>query len=182
MLNFNLIYDKNVFLMSTPIKTKHKDFTLRFAEENDSGLILQFIKKLADYEKRASEVSAEESNIKESLFKKKYAEAIIGEYKGSPVSFAIFFHNFSTFLGKPGIYIEDIFVDQKMRGKGFGSIIFTFFAKLAVERKCGRVEWSVLTWNEPSIKFYEKLGAAPKSEWMLYKLSGKALSSLARKY
>jgi len=168
--------------MSGIIRTRHKDFILRFAEENDSGLILEFIKKLADYEKRINEVSAEESDIKESLFKNKYAEAIIGEYKGMPVSFAIFFHNFSTFLGKPGIYIEDIFVEQKMRGKGFGSIIFTFFAKLAVERKCGRVEWSVLTWNEPSIKFYEKLGAALKSEWMLYKLSGKSLKNLAHKY
>ena len=182
MLNFNFFYDKNIFPMSRLIETKHKDFTLRFAEEDDCGLILEFIKKLADYEKRANEVSATETDIKESLFKNKYAEAIIGEYKGIPVSFAIFFHNFSTFLGKPGIYIEDIFVDPQMRGKGFGSIIFTFFAKLSVERKCGRVEWSVLTWNEPSIKFYEKLGAAPKNEWMLYKLSGKALSSLAEKY
>jgi GNAT superfamily N-acetyltransferase len=182
MLNYNFIYDKNIILMSGLINTKHKDFTLRFAEEDDCGLILEFIKKLADYEKRANEVSATESDIRQSLFKNKSAEAIIGEYKGIPVSFAIFFHNFSTFLGKPGIYIEDIFVDQKMRGKGFGSIIFTFFAKLAVERKCGMVEWSVLTWNEPSIKFYEKLGATPKNEWMLYKLSGKALSSLAQEY
>jgi len=168
--------------MSGLIKTRHKDFNLRFAEEKDSQLVLEFIKKLADYEKRLSEVIASEADIRESIFKNKYAEAIIGEYKKVPVGFAIFFHNFSTFLGKPGIYIEDIFVDQKMRGMGFGSIMFTFFAKLAVERKCGRVEWSVLTWNEPSIKFYEKLGAAPKSEWMLYKLSGEALSSLAREY
>jgi GNAT superfamily N-acetyltransferase len=168
--------------MSRLIKTKNKDFTLRFAEEDDSGLILEFIKKLADYEKRLIEVIAKESDIKESLFKNKSAEAIIGEYKGIPVSFAIFFHNFSTFLGKPGIYIEDIFVDPQMRGKGLGSIIFTFFAKLAVERKCGRVEWSVLTWNEPSIKFYEKLGATPKKEWMLYKLSGEALSTLSHQY
>jgi GNAT superfamily N-acetyltransferase len=168
--------------MSRLIKTKNKDFILRFAEEDDCSLILEFIKKLADYEKRLSEVSAGESDIRESIFKNKYAEAVIGEYKGTPVGFAVFFHNFSTFLGKPGIYIEDIFVDPQMRGKGFGSIMFTFFAKLAVERNCGRVEWSVLTWNEPSIKFYEKLGASPKKEWMLYKLSGEALSSLADKY
>ena len=166
--------------MNRLIKTKNEDFTLRFAEEGDCGLILEFIKKLADYEKRLVEVSAAESDIKESMFKNKYSEAVIGEYKGTAVGFAVFFHNFSTFLGKPGIYIEDIFVDPQMRGKGFGSIIFTFFAKLAVERKCGRVEWSVLTWNESSIKFYEKLGAAPKKEWMLYKLSGEALSSLAQ--
>jgi GNAT superfamily N-acetyltransferase len=168
--------------MGRLIKTKNKDFILRFAEEDDCSLILEFIKKLADYEKRLSEVSATESDIKESIFKNKHAEAVIGEYKGVPVGFAVFFHNFSTFLGKPGIYIEDIFVDPQMRGKGFGSIIFTFFAKLAIERNCGRVEWSVLTWNEPSIKFYEKLGAIPKKEWMLYKLSGEALSSLAHKY
>lgn len=164
------------------IKTKNKDFTLRFAEEDDCSLILEFIKKLADYEKRLGEVIAAESDIKESMFKNKYSEAIIGEYKGNPVGFAVFFHNFSTFLGKPGIYIEDIFVEPQMRGKGFGSIMFNFFAKLAVDRKCGRVEWSVLTWNEPSIKFYEKLGAAPKKEWMLYKLSGEALNSLANQY
>jgi len=168
--------------MSKLIKTKNKDFTLRFAEEKDSQLVLEFIKKLADYEKRLNEVTASEADIRQSLFKDKYAEAVIGEYKKVPVSFAIFFHNFSTFLGKPGIYIEDIFVDPEMRGKGFGSIIFNFFAKVALERKCGRVEWSVLTWNEPSIKFYEKLGATPKNEWMLYKLSGKSLSSLAREY
>ena len=168
--------------MSKLIKTKHKDFTLRFAEEKDSALVLEFIKKLADYEKRLNEVTASEADIRQSLFKNKYAEAIIGEYKKVPVSFAIFFHNFSTFLGKPGIYIEDIFVDPEMRGKGFGSIIFNFFAKVALERKCGRVEWSVLTWNEPSIKFYEKLGATPKNEWMLYKLSGESLHSLAGEY
>jgi GNAT superfamily N-acetyltransferase len=168
--------------MNRLIETKHKDFILRFAEEDDSGLILEYIKKLADYEKRLHEVSATEPDIRESLFKNKSAEAIIGEYKGVPVSFAIFFHNFSTFLGKPGIYIEDIFVDPEMRGKGFGSAIFTFFAKLALERKCGRVEWSVLTWNKPSIKFYEKLGAIPKNEWTLYKLSGKALNSLAQEF
>jgi len=164
------------------IKTKNKDFTLRFAEEGDCELILEFIKKLADYEKRLSEVSALKSDISNSLFKNKYAEAIIGEYKGKPVSFAIFFYNFSTFLGKPGIYIEDIYTDPQMRGKGFGSIIFAFLAKLAVERECGRVEWSVLKWNEPSIKFYEKLGATPKNEWDQYKLSGEALSSMADKY
>ncbi|MHB1346413.1 MAG: GNAT family N-acetyltransferase [Candidatus Humimicrobiaceae bacterium] len=168
--------------MAKLIKTKSKDFTLRFAEENDSVLVLEFIKKLADYEKRLHEVTADESDIRNSLFKNKYAEAIIGEYKKVPVGFAIFFHNFSTFLGKPGIYIEDIFVDPEMRGNGFGSIIFKFFAKLAIERGCGRVEWSVLTWNEPSIRFYEKLGAVPKNEWMLYKLSGEVLTSLAREY
>ncbi len=168
--------------MSEIIKTNNKDFTLRFAEEGDCELILEFIKKLADYEKRLSEVSALKSDISNSLFKNKYAEAIIGEYKGKPVSFALFFNNFSTFLGKPGIYIEDIFVDPQMRGKGFGSIIFAFFAKLARERKFGRVEWSVLTWNEPSIRFYENMGATPKNEWTMYKLSGEALSSLADKY
>jgi len=168
--------------MSGLIKTKSEDFILRFAKEDDSGLILEFIKKLADYEKRLEEVIALESDIRESLFKNKHAEAVIGEYKGIPVGFAIFFHNYSTFLGKPGIYIEDIFVEPEMRGKGFGSIIFTFFAKLAVERKCGRVEWSVLTWNEPSIKFYEKQGASSKKEWMLYKIEGEALGRLASKY
>ncbi|MCL6087688.1 MAG: GNAT family N-acetyltransferase [Actinobacteria bacterium] len=168
--------------MSQLIKTNIKNFNIRFAEENNASIILDFIKALAKYEKRLSEVVATEADIKESLFNKKIAEAIIGEYCGEPVCFAIFFHNFSTFSGKPGIYIEDIFVNPEMRGKGFGTIILEFIASLAVERNCGRIEWSVLRWNEPSIKFYEKIGATDKDEWVLYKLSGKNLTNLASSF
>jgi GNAT superfamily N-acetyltransferase len=162
------------------IKKNLKDFKIRFANENDADLILDFIKQLAIYEKRLNQVIATKADIKEVLFKRKIAEAVIGEYKGEPVSFAIFLYNFSTFIGKPGIYIEDLYVNPEIRGKGIGTIMFAFLAKLAIDRKCGTLEWSVLNWNEPSIKFYKKIGAEPKSEWTIYRITGHVLEELAR--
>jgi GNAT superfamily N-acetyltransferase len=165
--------------MKSEIYDKKVEFIIRQAEENDAALLLDFIRRLADYEKRLHEVSATEEDIRSVIFDRKVAEAIIADYKGEPAGFAVFFHNFSTFLGKPGIYIEDLFVCPEFRGRGLGKRLFSYIAQLAVQRNCGRVEWTVLTWNEPAISFYKKIGAIPKDEWMLYKLSGNALEKLA---
>lgn len=146
------------------IDTNLDDFKLRFAEIKDVPLILEFIKELANYEQMSNEVVATEEILKESLFERKMAEVIIGEYKSKPVAFALFFHNFSTFLGRPGIYLEDLYVKPEMRGKGIGTIMLSFLAKLCVERKCGRLEWCCLDWNEPAIEFYKQMGAAPMDE------------------
>ena len=167
--------------MNNSEKTELKNFVIRFANEDDLSLILYFIKQLADYEKRSHEVVATEADIKDNLFVHKFAEVIISEYKGKPVGFALFFHNFSTFLGKPGIYIEDLYVNPEMRGRGIGTLMLSFLAKLTLERKCSRLEWTVLNWNEPSIRFYRKLGAKPKDEWILYKISGEELKNLSAK-
>lgn len=168
--------------MSTLINTKVKDFNLRFAEEKDIPLVLEFIKELADYEKLLHEVVATEEILKESLFERKVAEVVIGEYEGKPVGFALFFHNFSTFLGRPGVYLEDLYVKPEMRGKGFGKILLSFLAKLAVDRNCGRLDWWCLDWNESSIKFYKQLGAVPMDEWTTYRVHNEALSELAESF
>lgn len=168
--------------MSIYIDTSLDGFKLRFADEKDVGLIWSFIKELAQYENMTNDVVATEDILKESLFEKKAAEVIIGEYYGKPVGFALFFHNFSTFLGQAGIYLEDLYVKPEMRGKGIGKIILSFLAKLAVERKCGRLEWACLDWNEPSIKFYKKMGAVPMDEWTVYRISNKALLELSDRY
>jgi GNAT superfamily N-acetyltransferase len=164
--------------MEPDVIDKKVKFTIRAAQESDTGLLLDFIRRLADYEKRLHEVTAKEEDIRSVVFDKKIAEAIIAEFNGKPAGFAIFFHNFSTFLGKPGIYIEDLFVSPEFRGRGLGKSLFSYIAQLAVTRGCGRVEWTVLTWNEPAINFYKKIGAVPKNEWMLFKLSGSALENL----
>jgi GNAT superfamily N-acetyltransferase len=157
------------------------DFQIRTATEEDVPVILQFIRKLADYEKLSHEVTATPELLREKLFgERRYAEVLIGVSQGRPVGFALFFHNFSTFLGKPGIYLEDLFVDVEHRGKGFGKALLSRLAALAVERDCGRLEWSVLDWNEPSIKFYRALGAMPMDEWIVYRVTGDALRALAR--
>ena len=168
--------------MSKLIDTKIVDYKLRFAEEKDVPLILDFIKELAIYENMLDDVVATEDILKDSLFNRKAAEVIIGEYKGEAVSFALFFHNFSTFLGKPGLYLEDLFVRPEARGKGFGKILLTFLANLAKERDCGRFEWSCLDWNEPSIKFYKQMGAKPTEDWTGYRLEGKTLDVVAEEF
>lgn len=168
--------------MSKIFQTKKDKFTIRFAEEKDLKLILDFIKELADYEKLLHEVVATEEILRESLFVRKAAEVIIGEYDGEPVGFALFFHNFSTFLGRPGIYLEDLYVKPEMRGKGFGKTLLAFLAKLAKERNCGRFEWWCLDWNEPSIKFYKSIGAVPMDEWTVYRVTGQALDDLAKEF
>lgn len=162
------------------IETKLKNFKMRFAKEDDVSLILDFIKQLADYEKLLDEVTATEEILKESLFERKAAEVIIGEYDEKPISFALFFHNFSTFLGKPGLYLEDLFVKPEYRGKGIGQIMLSYLAKLAVERNCGRLEWWCLDWNKPAIKFYKSKGAIPMDEWTVYRVCGDALEDLVK--
>ena len=164
------------------IETKIKGFTIRFAEEKDTGLILKFIKGLAEYEKLSHEVVATEDILWESIFKQNAAEVIIGEYNNKPVGFALFFHNFSTFLGRSGLYLEDLFIIPEMRGKGFGKTMLAFLAKLAVDRNYGRFEWWCLDWNKPSVEFYKGIGAVPMEEWTTFRLTGNELQDLAREF
>lgn len=164
------------------IDTKISEFKLRFAEEKDISIILYLIKELAVYENMLDQVTATEEILMNSLFKRKAAEVVIGEYRGEAVCFALYFHNFSTFLGKPGIYLEDLFVKPEMRGKGFGEVLLSFLAKMAIERGCGRFEWSCLDWNEPSIKFYKKMGAVPMDEWTVYRVTGEKLKKLSERF
>lgn len=168
--------------MNKTVETKISNFKIRFAEEKDTKLILNFIRELADYEKLLNEVVATEEVLHNSLFVKKSAEVIICEYNESPVGFALFFHNFSTFLGKPGIYLEDLYIKPEVRGLGLGKTILSFLGKLALERDCGRLEWWCLDWNEKSINFYKKMGAKPMDEWTVYRVDGKNLSDLADKF
>jgi len=157
-------------------------FKIRPAMEEDAAVILSLIKELAEYEHLSHEVAATENDIRKTLFgERPFAETLIGEYEGLPISFALFFHNFSTFVGKPGIYLEDLYVQPAHRGKGFGSKMLAHIAALARERDCGRFEWSVLNWNTPAIRTYENLDASPMKEWILYRLSGEALNKLADK-
>jgi GNAT superfamily N-acetyltransferase len=155
------------------------NFKIRFALEKDTALILEFIKELAAYENLSNNVTATEEVLRESLFSRNIAEVIIAEYDGKPEGFALFFHNFSTFLGLPGIYLEDIYVKPEMRGKGIGKRLLSYLAELVVERNCGRLEWACLDWNEPSIRFYNQLGAVVMDDWSVYRLSGEALKKLA---
>lgn len=152
---------------------------IRFAEPQDASLVLQFIRALAEYEHLQDQVEATGENLSRFIFQEKKAEVLIGEYLGEPAGFALFFHNFSTFLGKPGIYIEDIFVKPELRGRGIGKRLLSAIAKLAAERNCGRLEWACLDWNEPSIKFYTRRGALPLSEWTTYRVTGEQLKTLA---
>ncbi len=169
--------------MNELINTSIPGFTIRFASIKDTGMILNFIRRLAEYEKLAHEVEAKEDSLEKFLFgDNAKAEVIIGEYEQEPVGFALFFHNFSTFLGRPGIYLEDLFIDPDNRGNGFGKTMLSFLASLAGERNCGRLEWSVLDWNEPAIGFYEKLGAEPMEEWTVYRVTGDSLNELANNF
>jgi GNAT superfamily N-acetyltransferase len=166
-----------------PMQTRIPGFVVRFAEKEDAGLILRFIKGLAEYEKLSHAVTATEDLLRETLFgNRQVAEVLIGEYHGDAVAFALFFHNYSTFLGRPGIYLEDLFVTPEKRGLGFGKVLLAFLAKLAAERKCGRIEWSVLDWNTPAIRFYQKLGAVTMDEWTVHRLTGEALDRLAAEF
>lgn len=155
------------------------EYNIRPAVKKDVPLILSYIKKLALYEKRSDRVTATIDDLIEHLFNNEIAECIIGECNGKPAGFAVFFHNYSTFQGKPGIYIEDLFIDEKARRKGLGKSMFKYIAGIAIERGCGALEWSVLKWNRSSIDFYRKMGAETKDEWDIYRLSGKPLKKLA---
>lgn len=153
---------------------------IRTATEADVPLILSLIKELAEYERLAHEVSATEDLLRESLFgERQVAEALLGYHEGDPAGFALFFHNFSTFLGRSGIYLEDLYVKPELRGRGVGRAMLVYLAKLARERKCGRLEWSVLNWNEPAIRLYRGIGALPMDGWTVYRLTGESLEGLA---
>lgn len=154
--------------------------SFRYATEKDTALILKFIKELAAYEKMLDEVVATEELLREGIFIKKRAEVIFAMENGKEVGFALFFHNFSTFLGSAGLYLEDLFVKPDSRGKGYGKAILKELARIAVERGCGRLEWWCLDWNKPSIDFYLSLGAEPMSDWTVYRMTGNTLMELAQ--
>jgi len=154
--------------------------TLRAATVADVPQILAFIRALADYERLLHEVVATEDGIRQALFgPRPYAEVVLAEDDGAPIGFALFFHTFSTFVGLPGLYLEDLFVVPEARGRGVGRALLAHLSRLAVERGCGRVEWAVLDWNAPAIRFYESLGARPNSEWTVYRLTDEPLAALA---
>ena len=157
------------------------DLTLRFAAETDAETLLGLIRGLADYERLSHEVTADVPTLRRSLFGgRPTAEAVLAESGGAPVGFALFFHNFSTFLGLPGITIEDLYVEPAWRGRGIGQVLLRFVARRARERGCGRLEWSVLDWNEPAIAFYRKLGGRMLEEWRIFRVAGEALEALGR--
>jgi GNAT superfamily N-acetyltransferase len=154
--------------------------TVRPALERETPLVLQFVRELAEYEHLADQAVATEAGLRQALFgPRPYAEVVFVCVDAQPVGFALFFHNFSTFLGRPGIYLEDLFVRPQFRGRGCGRRLLQWLAALAVERGCGRLEWAVVDWNAPSIGFYRSLGAAPLDEWTVYRLTGAALEALA---
>lgn len=153
--------------------------TIRFATENDCALILHFIRDLAEYEKMADQVVASEELLREWIFEKQKAEVLFVCEEGKELGFALFFHNFSTFLGRAGIYLEDLFVLPEYRGNGYGKALLKKLAQIAVERGCGRLEWSCLDWNSPSIDFYRSLGAIPMDDWTTYRLTGETLKKLS---
>jgi GNAT superfamily N-acetyltransferase len=156
-----------------------KHTKIRFATEADTALILGFIKELAEYEKMSDRVVADEALLREWIFEKKKAEVIFAIEDGKEVGFALFFHNFSTFLGRAGIYLEDLYVSPAYRGRGHGKALIGELARIAVERDCGRLEWSCLDWNTPSIDFYLSLGAEQMNEWTVYRFEGERLRALA---
>lgn len=156
------------------------ELKFRFAERKDLALILKFIRELADYEKMLNEVVADETVLEEWIFEKEKAEVMFACIDGKEIGFALFFHNFSTFLGRAGLYLEDLYVSPEYRGKGYGKAILKKLAAIAVERKCGRLEWWCLDWNKPSIDFYLSLGAEPMSDWTIYRITGDTLKELAK--
>jgi GNAT superfamily N-acetyltransferase len=160
-----------------------KSFTLRHAEEKDVPLILELIKGIAAYEKLSHEVVATEALLRENLFgKKRYAEVVLGYEGDTPVGFALFFHNFSTFTGRPGLYLEDLFVYEQYRGKGYGKALLLYLATIARERACARFEWVVLDWNKPAIDFYNSLGARQMSDWIVTRVDGDGIERLADQF
>jgi len=156
-----------------------KELTFRFAERKDTPLILRFIRELAEYEKLLNEVVADEALLEEWIFDRQKAEVIFAVADGKEVGFALFFHNFSTFLGRAGVYLEDLYVSPEHRGKGYGKGLLKKLAAIAVERGCGRLDWACLNWNKPSIDFYLSLGAQPQTEWTVYRVTGDTLTKLA---
>lgn len=156
------------------------EFRIEPATERDIPLILRFIKALAEYERLAQEVVATEASLRESLFGPRPSAEVVIAYAGTePAGFAVFFHNYSTFLGRPGLYLEDLFVLPQWRGQGLGRRLLAYLARVAVTRGCGRMEWSVLDWNEPAIRFYQTIGAQPLDKWTVYRLTGESLQQIS---
>ena len=161
------------------LQTMSKTFTIRPARPDEAGLVLEFIKKLAVYERCADDVVADEATIYHSLFVERSAEVVFGEEDGTVVGFALFFHNFSTFVGRKGMYLEDLFILPEKRGLGYGKALLKYVAKLAVERRCGRMEWICLDWNESALSLYRSIGAHPLSDWTVQRLDEPALKQFA---
>jgi len=160
--------------------SKHGNLRISMAREEDLALVLSFIRKLAEYEKLAHAVTATEEKLRQCLFgERPVAEAVLAYLDNEPAGFAVFFHNFSTFLSRPGLYLEDLYVDPEHRGKGVGKALLLYLVNLARERGCGHTQWIVLDWNEPAIGFYKKLGAVGMVDWTVYRLSGEALERLS---
>ncbi len=170
-------------LESRTVSTRIPGVCLRWAEKEDVPVILGFIEALADYEKLSHEVKATEEALSSCLFgERRYAEVVLAEKEGEPVGFALFFHSFSTFLARPGIYLEDLFVLPDHRGQGIATAMVAFLARLAMERGCGRLEWAVLDWNAPAIKVYRSLGAVALDDWIGQRVTGQALTELAQRF
>ena len=162
------------------MRTEPKNFTIRPATIVDVPIILQLIRDLATYERAPNEVRATETQLTDVLFgEKPVAEVLLAFEDEMPIGFAVFFHNFSTWLGKPGLYLEDLFVKPEVRGKGYGRALLIHLAKIARDRSCGRMEWAVLDWNEPAIQFYKKIGAQPLDEWQIFRLTRDGIAKLA---
>ena len=156
-----------------------KTFTIRPARPDEAGVILDLIKQLAVYERSENDVVADEATLRRSLFEERSAEVVLAEEDGAVVGFALFFHNFSTFVGRKGMYLEDLFVIPEKRGLGYGKALLKYVAKLAVARNCGRMEWICLDWNEPSLRIYRSIGAVPMSDWTVQRLDEQALKAFA---
>ncbi len=169
--------------MHRPVPTPIAGVTLRFAEPADAATILRFIRELADYEQLADQVVADEAAVRATVFGDAAGpEVVLAEDAGAPIGFALFFHNYSTFLARRGLYLEDLFVTPAARGRGVGKALLAYLARIAVERGCGRMEWAVLDWNQPAISFYEGLGARPVDEWRTFRVTGDGLANLARQF
>ena len=157
-----------------------KAFNIRPARPDEAGVVLDLIKQLAVYERCENDVVADEATIRQSLFVERSAEVVLADEEGMVVGFAIFFHNFSTFVGRKGMYLEDLFVIPEKRGLGYGKALLKYVAKLAVQRNCGRMEWICLDWNEPSLRIYRSIGAVPMSDWTVQRLDEQALKAFAK--
>lgn len=164
------------------IDTMEPKFNIRPAREDEAGLVLDFIKKLAEYEKCSDEVVADEATLYHSLFVERSSEVVFAEENGAVVGFALFFHNFSTFVGRKGLYLEDLFILPEKRGKGYGKALLKYLANIAVERNCGRMEWICLDWNKPSLAIYRSIGAIPMDEWTVQRLNEPALKQFAEDF
>jgi len=163
------------------MRTETKNFTIRPATIVDVPIILQLIRDLATYERAPSEVAATEEQLVDVLFgERPVAEVLLAFEDEMPIGFAVFFHNFSTWLGRPGLYLEDLFVKPEARGKGYGRALLTHLAKIARDRGCGRMEWAVLDWNQPAIQFYKKIGAVPMKEWRIFRMTTDGIAKLAQ--